>query len=234
MKIISIIPARSGSKRVKNKNIRKLMGLPLLAHTIKHSLSSKLISRTIVSTDSNKYAKIAKKYGAEVPFLRPKNLSGDKVLDYPVINHVLKKLKLNTIKNKDTIVIYLRPTQPLRSSKDIDNVINFFLKENNVDCVRSIRKAIYPPFWMKKLVDKKYLMPLINNKNFIKPARRQDLPDAYMCDGYVDAIKIGSLIKYKQFPPKKCHAIMSNTKYFIDIDNKVDLSLANMILKLNE
>ena len=64
MKIISIIPARSGSKRVKNKNIRKLIGLPLLTHTIKHSLNTKLIDRTIVSTDSNNYAKIAKKYGA--------------------------------------------------------------------------------------------------------------------------------------------------------------------------
>ena len=105
------------------------------------------------------------------------------------------------------------------------------IKRNNVDCVRSIRKAVYPPYWMKKLVNKKFLMPLTNNKNFIKTARRQDLPDAYMCDGYVDAIKIGSLIKHKQFPPKKCHAIMSVTKYFVDIDNKVDLDLANMILK---
>ena len=78
MKIISIIPVRSGSKRVKNKNIRKLIGLPLLAHTIKHSLYSKLIDRTIVSTDSNKYAKIAKKHGAEVPFLRPKKLATKK------------------------------------------------------------------------------------------------------------------------------------------------------------
>ncbi len=230
-KVIAIIPARGGSKTIKYKNLALINGKPLVYYSIKSAIKSKLVDRVIVSTDNKRIKSVALKYGAEVPFLRPKNLSGDKVLDYPVINHVLKKLKLNTIKNKDTIIIYLRPTQPLRSSKDIDKVINFLIKKNNVDCVRSIRKAIYPPFWMKKLVDKKFLLPLINNKNFIKTARRQDLPDAYICDGYVDAIKIGSLIKHKQFPPKKCHAIMSNSKYFIDIDNKVDLDLANMILK---
>ena len=142
-----------------------------------------------------------------------------------------RSIKLLThfkIKNK------LQPYHKFNEKRTLDKVINFIIKRNDVDCVRSIRKSVYPPYWMKKLVGKKILTPLINNKNFIKTARRQDLPDAYMCDGYVDAIKIGSLIKNKCFPPKKCHAIMSDSKYFIDIDNKVDLALANMILKSNE
>ena len=154
--VIAIIPARGGSKTIKYKNLALLNGKPLVYYSIKSAIKSKLVDRVIVSTDNKRIKSVALKYGAEVPFLRPKNLSGDKVLDYPVINHVLKKLKLNTIKNKDTIIIYLRPTQPLRSSKDIDKAINYMIKKNNVDCVRSIRKAIYPPFWMKKLVIKNF------------------------------------------------------------------------------
>ncbi len=231
LKVIAIIPARGGSKSIKYKNLALLNGKPLVYYSIKSAKKSRLVDRVIVSTDNKKIKSIALKYGAEVPFLRPTSLSGDKVLDYPVINHVLKKLKLNTLKYKDIIIIYLRPTQPLRNSRDIDKAINFITKKNNVDCVRSIRKATYPPYWMKKLVNKKFLIPLINNKKFVKMTRRQDLPDAFMCDGYVDAIKIGSLIKHKQFPSPKCHAIMSDSKYFVDIDNKVDLDLANMILQ---
>ena len=127
-KVIAIIPARGGSKTIKYKNLALINGKPLVYYSIKSAIKSKLVDRVIVSTDNKRIKSVALKYGAEVPFLRPKNLSGDKVLDYPVINHVLKKLKLNTIKNKDTIVIYLRPTQPLRSSKDIDKVINFLIK----------------------------------------------------------------------------------------------------------
>ena len=93
VKIVSIIPARSGSKRIKNKNIRLFKNKPLLAHSIFHSLESKLIQRTIVSTDSPKYAKIAIKYGAEVPFLRPKNISKDKSTDLQCFKHCLSYLK---------------------------------------------------------------------------------------------------------------------------------------------
>ena len=128
MKIISIIPARSGSKRVKNKNIRKLMGLPLLAHTIKHSLNSKLISRTIVSTDSKKYARIAKKYGAEVPFLRPDKISGDRSTDLECFQHCVNFLKRNE-NYTPNIIVHLRVTYPIRENNIIDDCIRLFLKK---------------------------------------------------------------------------------------------------------
>ena len=93
VKILAIIPARSGSKRIKNKNIRKFKGKPLLAHSIIHSNKSKYIQRTIVSTDSPKYAKIAKKYGAEVPFLRPKKISKDRSTDLQCFKHCINFFK---------------------------------------------------------------------------------------------------------------------------------------------
>ena len=131
MKIISIIPARSGSKRVKNKNIRKLMGLPLLAHTIIHSLNSKLISRTIVSTDSKKYARIAKKHGAEVPFLRPDDISGDRSTDLECFQHCVNFLKKKENYTPD-IIVHLRVTYPIRENDIIDNCIKLFLKKKKL------------------------------------------------------------------------------------------------------
>ena len=128
MKIIAIIPARSGSKRVKNKNIKKLMGLPLLVHTIKHSLSSKLIDRTIVSTDSKKYSKIAIKYGAEIPFLRPDKISGDRSTDLECFKHCIEFLKEKENYIPD-IIVHLRVTYPIRENNIIDKCIKLLLKK---------------------------------------------------------------------------------------------------------
>ena len=104
------------------------MGLPLLAHTIMHSLNSKLISRTIVSTDSRKYAAIAKSYGAEVPFLRPDNISGDRSTDLECFRHCVTFLKNNENYIPD-IIVHLRVTYPIRENNIIDNCIKLFLKK---------------------------------------------------------------------------------------------------------
>ena len=108
-KVIAIIPARGGSKSIKYKNLALLNGKPLIYYSIKSAIKSKLVDKIIVSTDNKRIKSVALKYGAEVPFLRPKNLSGDKVLDYPVIDHVIKKLELNTLKHKDIIINYPPP-----------------------------------------------------------------------------------------------------------------------------
>ena len=112
VKILAIIPARSGSKRIKHKNIRNFKGKPLLAHSILHSIRSKFIQRTVVSTDSSKYAKIAIKYGAEVPFLRPKNISQDKSTDLQCFSHCLNFLKKKENYIPD-LIVHLRPSYPL-------------------------------------------------------------------------------------------------------------------------
>ena len=117
-KVIALIPARGGSKSIKKKNIKLLNGKPLIFYTIKAAQKSKLIDRIIVSTDDKKIKKVAIRYGAEVPFMRPKKISGDNVLDYPVMEHAIKKLNLNN--KKDNVLVFLRPTMPLRTHRDID------------------------------------------------------------------------------------------------------------------
>ena len=126
--IIAIIPARSTSKEVRNKNIVKIKGKELISYTICCALKSKLIDRVIVSTDSKKYAKIASQYGAEVPFLRPKNISLDKSTDITFFKHALDWLKENeNILPK--LFVHLRPTTPFRNPKVVDTAIKEFLRE---------------------------------------------------------------------------------------------------------
>ena len=137
LKIVAIIPARSGSKSVKDKNIRVMNGKPMIAYSIEQALASKYIDRVIVSTDSEEYKKIAEEYGAEVPFLRPAEISGDFSLDIDVFKHAVKWLAENESYHAD-ICVQLRPTHPVREVKDIDAMIELLINDNEADSVRSL------------------------------------------------------------------------------------------------
>lgn len=151
MNILAVIPARAGSKSVPHKNIRMIGGKPMLAHSIDHAKASKLINRIIVSTDSEEYAKIAKEYGAEVPFLRPAEYATDTALDYDVFLHALTWLEQEEGYKAD-IVVQLRPTYPIRDVKDIDNMIQLLIENPETDSVRSMAKATEIPYkmWLRK------------------------------------------------------------------------------------
>ena len=133
-KIIAIIPARSGSKSIKDKNIIMLLGKPLIAWSIEACLKSKLISKVFVSTDSIKYANIAKKFGPVEIIYRPKNLSTDNTTDYQMIEHAIKNIDF-----KYEYIAHIRPTTPLRKVSDIDLAINFFFK-SNCNSLRSVHE----------------------------------------------------------------------------------------------
>ena len=147
MNILGIIPARGGSKRIKNKNIRLFAGKPLKAWSIESALKSNSIDRVLVSTDSEEIAKIANEYGAEVPFLRPKELAEDTVATEPVVKHAYEWLIKNENYTADAIVL-LMPTNPLRTYSHIDEGIRIF-KEKNVDSVVSVNEtpANHTPYW---------------------------------------------------------------------------------------
>ena len=188
-KIISIIPARSGSQRIRNKNILKFKNKPLIAHSILQSLKSKFISRTIVSTDSLKYAEISKKYGAEVPFLRPKNISVNKSTDLECFNHCLTYLKKNEGYIPD-LIVHLRPTYPIREKNLIDKCIKLMLKNKNAHLLKTICKSETPieKMWYK---NKNNLIfnPLTNN------SLKHSLPDQLLDQSYcqnacVDIIRV--------------------------------------------
>lgn len=230
MEILSIIPARGGSKGVPRKNIKLLNGKPLIGYTIEASLKSKKINRTIVSTDDDEIANIALSFNAEVPFIRPKELAKDDVLDFPVIEHALRYLKEHEDYIPD-IVVYLRPTMPLRTSKEIDVAINVLLENKTVDTIRTVREAPYSPFWMKRISKEGLIEGYHDHVEPYVFKRRQDLPEVYICDGYVDAARTESIIKFKEFPPGKKLPVKSENATFIDIDTLDDWFFCEYYLK---
>ena len=131
-KIWAIIPARSGSKSLKNKNIVLLNKKPLLAHTIDGALKSKMFEKVLVLTDSQRYAKIAKKYGAEIPFIRPKNISEDKSTDNELYVYMLNYFYKNNI-DTPNFFAHLSPVVPIRKNKIIEQGIKFFFKKKKND-----------------------------------------------------------------------------------------------------
>lgn len=147
MEVLAIIPARSGSKSVIDKNIRIVAGKPMLAWSIEHAKASRLINRVIVSTDSERYADIAREYGAEVPFIRPEEYATDTALDIDVFRHALNWLAENEGYHPD-IVVQLRPTYPKRNPKDIDAMIEMLANAPEADSVRSVALAGEVPYKM--------------------------------------------------------------------------------------
>lgn len=191
MKILCIIPARSGSKGIKNKNIKMLNGKPLLCWSILQAKKCKFNMKIVVSTDSEKYKNIAEEYGAEVPFLRPKDISGDLSTDYEFLKHCVDWFKKNEKYSPD-FIIQLRPTQPNRKIEDIDKAIEIFIKEfDNYDSLRSVIPIKKSCFKMYLLEDDK-LNPIFKNyKNIKEPYNqcRQILPTTYLHNGYIDILK---------------------------------------------
>jgi CMP-N-acetylneuraminic acid synthetase len=192
------IPARSGSKSIKNKNIKLLNGKPILAYSIIVAKKLKFVSKIVVSSDSKNYLKIAKKYGSNFLHLRSKKLSGDKTTDFEVfsnfINH-LKKLKIKPPK----YFIHLRPTTPLRNKSIINKAVNFFLKNSNkCSSMRSVSLMSNPSFKTMRIL-KKRLCSVINNDfqldKYNKP--KEFFPKTYLPNGYIDIVKSSNIIKKK-------------------------------------
>lgn len=190
MKIMSVIPARGGSKGVPQKNIRLLNGFPVIAYSIVASQLSKLIHRTVVSTDSEEIAQISREYGAEVPFLRPPALASDKSPDIEFVNHLLDFLQEIEGELPDYL-IHLRPTTPLRDPKIIDEAIQVLLGTPNATALRSGHVSSESPFkWFLKDangffkgVASEFTNDMLNNP-------RQGFPDVYIPDGYVDVLDV--------------------------------------------
>ena len=190
MNILAVIPARAGSKSVPHKNIRLIGGKPMLAHSIAHAKQSQYINRVIVSTDSEQYAKIAKEYGAEVPFLRPKEYATDTALDYDVFYHALTWLKEEEGYEAD-IVVQLRPTYPIRNVKDIDSMIQMLIDNSQADSVRSMAKAVEIPYkmWLKDASMDNRVKPLMTNIPECYNMPRQQLPEVYYQNACVDVFR---------------------------------------------
>lgn len=222
--MIAIIPARSGSKGLVNKNIKSFLGKPLIYYTIKEALNSNYINRVIVSTDSPKIANISQKYGAEVPFLRPVKYASDNSPVYKSIIYTMDKLD-----EKYDEIILLQPTNPLRTAKMIDESIELF---NNKDCISviSISKKSEPLEWFKK-IDKRGKLVEINNKENNKNNNRQNYDNIYLPNGMIYIVKYDYFIKEHRFYSDKTYPYIVEPKYAIDIDKEYEFRFAEMIYK---
>ena len=219
--VLALIPARAGSKALVDKNIRPVAGKPMLVHSIEHAKASALIDRVIVSTDSAAYAEIARKAGADVPFLRPTEISGDHSTDLEAFTHALTWLREHEGTVPD-ICVQLRPTSPHRDVKDIDAVIQILLDHPEIDSVRSVAKAPAPPFKMWFLGKDNMLEPVV--KTSIKDAHnlpRQMLPQAYLQNACIDAVRSSVILEKGSMTGDRIRGYVMEDDF--DIDTKADL-----------
>lgn len=228
--IVAIIPARSGSKSVKDKNIRVMNGKPMIAYSIEQALASKYIDRVIVSTDSEEYKRIAEKYGAEVPFLRPAEISGDFSLDIDVFKHAVNWLAKNESYNSD-ICVQLRPTHPVREVKDIDAMIELLLNDEEADSVRSLSPAQQTPYKMWLVDSNQTLSPVAEcGVKEAYNAPRQILPKAYMQNACIDVMRSSTITEKNSMTGDKILGYIMD--YDFDIDTEAEFLRAEQHLFL--
>ncbi len=218
--ILCIIPARGGSKRLPNKNILEIAGKPLIAHTIEAALQSKIIDKVIVSTDDKEIARVSKKYNAEVPFIRPDELSTDSATSINVIIHSLDYFKAQG--TYFDYVILLQPTSPLRSSDDIGKA--FELISDKTSAVVSVCKSEHPPSWMYTLSNESYINKNAEEENTNTPAT------FYRLNGAIYISKTNDLYKNKSFIGSKTKAFIMPAEKSIDIDTRIDFELCKILL----
>jgi N-acylneuraminate cytidylyltransferase len=187
--ILALIPARGGSKGLPRKNVLPLGGKPLIAHTIETALAASLVTRTIVSTDDEEIAEVARAHGAEVPFMRPVELAQDGSTDLEVFRHALEWLAAEEGYEPE-LVAHLRPTNPLRVPGDVDAALRALLDDPEADALRSVSWPTQTPYKMWR-AEGGYLVPLVAVEGVAEPHSmpRQSLPEVWWQNGYVDVVR---------------------------------------------
>jgi CMP-N,N'-diacetyllegionaminic acid synthase len=224
--VLAVIPARSGSKSLADKNIRLFRGIPLLAHSIIQARACASVGRTIITTDSEEYAAIATQYGAEAPFLRPKELSGDHSTDLEVFGHLLEWLERHE-GYRPEICVHLRPTYPLRSAEDIDAVVKILQADPTLDSVRSIAPSNDTPFKMWFRDADGLLTPVVSGASQgAHSMPRQDLPQAFLQNACVDAFRPAVITEHQSMVGNRVFGYVMSHDY--DIDDEVDFQASEL------
>jgi len=228
-RILAVIPARGGSKGVPRKNIREVRGTPLIGYTIETALKAKkMLYRIIVSTDDEEIAAISKEYGAEVPFMRPKEIANDQASMIPVLQHAVK-----CVEKEDNIkidwVLLLQPTDPLREVTDIERGIKLALA-NDSDSVISVERVFaHHPVLMKKIENNRLLPFIIEEKE--GTPRQEYNPPAFMRNGSIYLTKREVLMEMDSIWGINIKPMIMKEGSRISIDTKNDLKLAEILIK---
>ena len=223
-KILALIPARGGSKGIKGKNIILLAGKPLIAYSIEAAQNSKYIDSTVVTTDSEKIAEVAKQYGARVPFLRPTELAADTSKTIDAVLHAIKTLK--SLSEEYDVLVLLQPTQPLRTTDDIDRAIELYYEKGKKGIV-SISLVDDSPLLIRSIDTEGKLVNLLSQNS---TCRRQDMPEYYKVNGCIYINKIDEINENTSFNDNKIPFIMTK-EHSVDIDEVSDLWIAEYYLK---
>ena len=227
--ILGITLARGGSKGIKKKNIRLINNKPLISYTIKEALRSKYISKYIVSTDCKKIKKISEKFGAEVPFIRPKHLSTNKASSVAALKHAVKFME-KKYKIKYDYVIELMCTNPLKKMIDINETILKLIR-TKADSVIAVHKIEdNHPRRVKKIIKDK-IVDFMREK---PESRRQDLkPSAYVRSGSIYALNRDYLLKKgRRYGSKNSRPYILPSSRAINIDSEIDLLVAEKLIKV--
>lgn len=230
MKILAFIPARAGSKRIPNKNIKLLNGKPLIAYTIEAARRSGHINRVVVSTNSEEIAAIAKQYGAEVPFLRPDKISTSDSTEMEFFDHALGWFSDNENYEPDLIVL-LYPTSPFRKTESIDRAIEEIMRHPEADSLRSVRKCSEHPYKMWT-IEGAYLKP------FVKNTGQQDmhtlsyhlLPEVYIQNASIYITRPATIKNKRSATGDVIVPFIMGDMESIDINNPIDFNFAATVM----
>jgi len=228
-RMIAIIPARSGSKGLPNKNIRLLNGKPLLAYSILQAQETGIFDEIFLSTDSQEYADIARQYGANAPFLRSGELASDSASTWDCVVEALEQY--SRIGKEYDLFVVLQPTSPLRTAQDIVNTLKKMLL-NNADSVVSVCEADHSPLLCNTLPENQSM------KDFIRPEitskTRQELPTYYRINGAIYAVRTSFFLNAQTIYDGNSLAYVMPRERSIDIDTLFDFSLAECLLNLKK
>ncbi len=229
--VLAVIPARGGSKGIPRKNIRSFAGHPLIAWSIAAARQCKLVTRVIVSTDDEEIADVARRFGAETPFIRPADLAQDLTTDYPVFEHALAWLKENEGYIPD-LVVQLRPTSPIRPVDMLEHSIQLMLDHPEADSVRGVIPSGQNPYKMWRIDEHNQMKPLLQVQGVDEPfnSPRQQLPQTYWQTGHIDVIRTATITGQHSLSGKVILPYLMDPVYAVDIDGPRDWQRAEWLV----
>lgn len=226
MRNLAVIPARSGSKGLRDKNIKELAGKPLLAYSVEAAKKSNIFDVIHVSTDSREYADIAQGYGADVPFLRREELASDTSSTWDAIRFVVREYEKSGL-HFDTVTV-LQPTSPLRTEEDILEAFELFQKKQ-ANMISSVCEVEHSPLWSNTLPSDLSMENFEKDEIALLP--RQSLPIYYRENGAIYILRKEHLFSGKNVYKDKCYAYIMKREHSVDIDEELDFQIAKVILQ---
>ena len=232
-KVVAVIPARGGSKGLPRKNILPLQGRPVLAYTVEAALAAQSLDQVILSTDSQEIAEVGRKFGAEVPFMRPAELATDSAHPTAVLEHAVNHLEQQEGYPVE-LVVTLQPTSPLRSADNIDQAVGCLQQHPEFDSVITVKEVDLPTYWILRL-DGPLLRPFVDDGVDYSLKRRQELEQHYRPNGAVYVTRRSLLrdqgVIFSAYGGGATGFVIMNHECSLDIDTKFDFMVIEAALK---